>query len=90
MGAHATGLLDSSQPRDIPRLSPIASVHAEGPTPNGGAYPIGVYVKFEGDATGSYREVFELKRTASSITEYDAEGKRLFETVARLGGQASP
>jgi hypothetical protein len=64
-------------------------VRTEGPTPNGGAYAIGVYVKFDDDATGSYREVERAEANGMFITEYDAEGKCLFETVGRLG-QGSP
>ena len=62
-------------------------MRTEDPTPNGGAYAIGVYVKFEDDASGSYRQV---ERAEDGIAKYDTEGKWLFETVGRLGDQASP
>lgn len=64
----------------------MASLRTEGPTPNGGAYAIAVFVKFEDDPAGSYREVERDEANGMFITEYDAEGKWLFETVGRLDG----
>ena len=58
----------------------MASKRIDGPTPNGGAYSIGVYVNLE-----EWREVNDLaEATGLVITEFDSEGRQIFETVGRI------
>jgi len=63
----------------------VTSIRREGPTLNGGAYELAVYVRL-----ATFEEVDEADADGLVITEYGTDGGFLFEMVGTLRPDAPP